>query len=516
MLESMRRGSKNIFVKVALGALALSFVSWGINDMFRGGGSNNEVAKVGDTPISITQYNNSLQREMGRYQQILGRALTDEEVEQFNIKSNVLTRLVDEVLINLSIADLNLRVGDDVIKKQLLENEVFHDESGKFSQDNFRSVLRANGFSEERYIESIRNSAAIRLLVDTMDIKPLSMQKQAQILHNYRNEKRIVDFLVMPVNYIKDVGEPTDAELIQYYQDNESRFLVPQFRKVTYLTFNIDNMQDDLAISDDALRAEYENNIDIYTEEEMRDIDQYLFESEEEAKNALELLEKGEGSSFADKKVSLGKVAKVDLPEEIQEIAFAAKANEFSEPVSTVLGWHVLYVNDIESKRVLEFEEVKEDIKAQFVDTKSSEIFYEFANQIEDSLAGGMTLEDLAKQYDLLIHKVAAIDNMGRGQTGKVLAQIPDLKNFTSLVFDLDEAVESPLTLSEDNSTYLIARVDSITEQRVKALDEVRGMVTDLWAKQERAKELQNQARQVAKRLKGDERIDLVCKTDGT
>lgn len=499
MLEAMRKGAQNIFVKAFLLLLASTFVLWGVGDMFRGR-TQTIVASVGDIAISNVQFSNALRRETSRYQQALGRALTEEQIEQFGIRRRVLNQLINSRLAMLRTDGLGLKVGDSAVKEQLINNGVFFNEDGQFSKENFSTVLRASGISEENYISSVKQDTAIQLLLDTLITPPEAFDVQAQALFNYRNEQRLADLLALSPDRVQKVEDPVETDLVQFYQENSRLFSMPEYREVTYFTFGLDNIKGSLKIDDEELRAQYQADIERYKVPEARDVDQYVFETEVAAIQGQQKLLAGEKLAGVEK-VSMGMVTEDGLLEGVQEAVFTAEKGEYTAPVQSSLGWHVFIVNDIIDPRVKPFPEVKEAIAEEMMESQAGEEFEKFVNQIEDTLAEGKTMEEVAKQYDFILHKVNAVDANGRGTTEKELVDLPEKDVFLPLVFEQDAKTVSPLTFLSNDTSYLVARVDSITPQRVKALDEVQGNVITLWKEKRKQEKLFEMASVVAQKL---------------
>ncbi|MDA0781467.1 MAG: SurA N-terminal domain-containing protein [Rickettsiales bacterium] len=502
MLEAMRKGSQNIFVKLLLGVLALSFVVWGVGDVFRGG-SSTTIAKVGDEKIGYEEYYNSLQREISRFQQILGTTLTPELMQQFDVKRRVFDQMVDNKLIRLRVGELNLKVGDNVVRDIIARESAFYDESGKFNPENFKMVLQYNGLDEKQYVKDIKDEAAIGILVDTLAVSPSSMKNTAKTLYRYRNEYRTAELIYIPTDYVKEMEEPSEADLIQYYQDNSNNFAVPESRTVTYLTYGYEDVKNSVQVSEEAMKAEYEDNIESFTEPEKRDVVQYLFEKEEDAQKALEDINEGKVSLYDDKKIELGEVRHDELPEDVVVPVFALEVGQYSESINTDLGWHIFTINKISEPQGIPFEEVRGEIEDYLKDVKAAEIFEQSSIKIEDELAAGNKLEDIAKKFDLVIHSIPSINSNAQGSSGKPLTDIPDPQTLADVAFSVESGEVSSMTLLSDNSTYVLVRVDNVVPQRVKALDEVKGTVTALWKESQKRKKLMAIAEQVAIEIKG-------------
>jgi len=506
MLEAMRKGSQNFLVKVFLFILAASFVVWGIGDVFRGG-SATTVATIGEEEIGYSEYSSTLQREISRFQQIMGSSLTEEQIAQFDIRRRVLEQLIDSKLIRIRVNDLNLKVGDDVARKQLVSNSLFFGDNGSFSSQHFKNILRSNGLNENDYISALKQDTAVRMLINTIGAAPSSLENRTKALYRYRNEYRIADLVVIPSDYIKEVEEPSETDLIQYYQEHTDDFSVLETREVTYLLYGFEDVKNSVQVSEEALKSEYDSNIKSFTDPEKRDVVQYLFESETDANSAVEEIKAGKDAAYKDKKIELGQVTHDSLPDEVKITVFDLKQNEYSKPVESSLGWHIFTVNKIIEPQARPFEDVRKELEDYLKEAKASEVFEDSYIKIEDEFAAGATLEDVAKKFDVVIHKVPAINKDAQGASGKVLTNIPDPQTFVETAFYTESNEVSPMTLLSDNASYLVLRVDGVTPKRIKALDEVRGTVISLWKEEKRKVKLAEFAKEIADKIKSGQEI---------
>ena len=103
-----------------------------------------------------------------------------------------------------------------------------------------------------------------------------------------------------------------------------------------------------------------------------------LVQTEEEAKAIIEKLKKGADFTDIANEVSedkgandggdLGWFTKDTMVAEFSEEAFKLKKGQFSQkPVQTQFGWHIVKVEDKRKAKPLEFEQVEERLKSQFV-----------------------------------------------------------------------------------------------------------------------------------------------------
>lgn len=109
-----------------------------------------------------------------------------------------------------------------------------------------------------------------------------------------------------------------------------------------------------------------------------------LLEKEDEARVAIERLNRGDDFAKLAKELSkgpskvqggdLGYFTKGQMVKEFEEAALAMEKGAISEPVKTQFGWHVIKVEDKRDKKPPSFEQVKDQIVAALVQQKAQEV----------------------------------------------------------------------------------------------------------------------------------------------
>lgn len=511
MLKALRNGANTFAIKLLLIALAAMFVAWGIGDVLRGISSEQSVVTVGGKEISAADYNSILRRVIRNYEQRMGTSLSDAQISAFGIRNQVLNEMIESELISQKIRDIKLSVGNKTIRGELIGNRAFHNEEGKFDQAVFRTVLARHGLNESQFIFSMKDDISKEILFDALAVAPVEVHDQSKLLYKYKNEKRFADVVTLPLSLIKDkdIGEAEESQLVQFYQENQKLFEVPEFRSVSYTIFDFDSVEK-VDVSEEEILAEYEAQKDLFRVAEQRKVTQYLFDSEDLAKEIYSK-EKSKDKLSKGEMRDLGNITEESLPPEMASSIFALEENVYSEPIESPLGWHVFYVSEIIKPYVKSLSEVKDSLAEELKQNKKMTSFYELVNQIEDELAAGVVLEDIAKKFDLITHNIAAIDNLGNGKSGNQIKSLPEADILVPLAFSVDQGIESPLTILSDNKTYLLLRVNDITEERIKALDEVKGVVISMWKKEAKKLKLKEVANNFADSARKDGSFNVIA-----
>src|SRR3972149_10549886 len=97
MLDFMRRHAQSWMIKVALGAVVVVFIFWGIWSPNEG--RQRELVKVGDTIITVAEARNYYQNLRDRYQSIYGAKFTEEMAKKLDLKKRAVEDLVNKILL---------------------------------------------------------------------------------------------------------------------------------------------------------------------------------------------------------------------------------------------------------------------------------------------------------------------------------------------------------------------------------------------------------------------------------
>jgi hypothetical protein len=126
-----------------------------------------------------------------------------------------------------------------------------------------------------------------------------------------------------------------------------------------------------------------------------------------------------------------------------------------------------------------------------------SQGFDKITSEILDMLAAERSLEDIANQLNLKIDTIRQVTKLD----DEKIRHFPKVDGLIDTVFSLEEGLSSDLLENEKGDLFVVVRLDSIIEKRVKALDEVRPQVEKLWTQKEKEKRLEEFAKKISEEL---------------
>ncbi len=121
MLDALRRGASGLIAKLLLSLLIVSFAIWGIADVFRGY-TRGAVATVGDTQISVTDFDRVLRTELDGISAEAQRRVTLEDARKQGIDRLVLSKMIGQTALKEYAHKINLGLSQDRVVKNLFED----------------------------------------------------------------------------------------------------------------------------------------------------------------------------------------------------------------------------------------------------------------------------------------------------------------------------------------------------------------------------------------------------------
>ena len=275
MLNSLRRNASSWVVKVLLLMLVVSFAIWGIGDIFYGSGQNPTVATVGDAEIPAHELAEAFNRAVANLQRQLGPEFDRERAIQLGVMQQTLQDLIRQRLISLEAQEMGLVVPDDALRALVIQDPMFQS-AGQFDRSRFDQLLRASGLSEEAYLASLRQQVVRQALTGSIAGPVDAPAQLVDAIYRHRNEKRRGHYIAVPIDAITDIPEPTAEELAQFHEDHQAQFTAPEYRSLTFITLQPEDLLDEIEVSDEEVEAAYQNRIAEFRTPERRTVEQLL------------------------------------------------------------------------------------------------------------------------------------------------------------------------------------------------------------------------------------------------
>ena len=382
----------------------------------------------------------------------------------------------------------------------------------------FEELIRS-GLVEEKFR---------RLITDGVSVSPEEIQNEFR----FENEKIKIDYVLLKAEELASKINPTDEEIRKFYEQNKSKYLVPEKRVVRYALSDLGKIRQNTVVSDDDLKAVYQQNIQQYevpnrvhaehillttvgkTDAEVAEIktkaEDILGQARRKGANFEDLAKKySEDPGSKTKGGDLGWLVQGQTVPEFEKAAFTLPKGEISDLIKTQYGFHIIKVLDKETAHTKTFDEVKDTLRTplllQKADAQGNSIADKMSADIRQS--NKVTLDELAQKYHLEISETRPVSptdpllELGNGQ---------DLKEEISRL----RPGELSLPIHTDRG-FVVLSLKEVIPAHQGSLDEVRDkLIADL--KQQKSVQLaQTSADELAKRVKAGEKFAPTAKALG-
>lgn len=488
MAKSATKKASNIVVWIILVLLMVGLAGFGATNF---GGSVRSIGSVGDTEIEVNRYARELQQELRSLQAQTGQNITLAQAQAFGIDRAVLQRLIGAAALEHETDRLGISVGDAEVQRQVLSSPAFQGIDGNFDRDAYETTLDRSGLSPTAFENSIRSDVSRNILQSAVTSGVAAPSVFTDTLIAYVGERRNFSWIKLDGTALdQPLPEPSEEELQAFYAENTDRFMVPEARDITYVWLSPDRFVEQVEVDDDALRALYDDRAEEFDQPERRLVERLVYGSEEEAQAARAAIDDGSktfeelvnerGLTLPD--VDMGDVSRDDLGGAADAV-FGIAEPGIVGPVATNLGPALMRVNAILPAQQTPFEEARDQLKDEFTMDRARRMIGDRIDAIDDLLAGGATLEEVAGETDMNLGQVQWTPEMSEGLTAyeefKTVAaevtqedfpEVHQLADGGLFALRLNEVIPAHPEAYEDAREDVIASWEA-TETRKRLLD---------------------------------------------
>ncbi|MEP0258925.1 peptidyl-prolyl cis-trans isomerase [Sulfitobacter sp.] len=443
-------------------------------------GNLRSIGSVGDKSISVDQYARQLQQEIRAIEAQTGESLSFARAQEMGLDRAVLQRIVRNRALDHEADEMGLSIGDATLRDEIVAISAFQGIDGNFDREGYRFALQQSGMSEAEFERSIREEAA-RGLLQRAILGGVSMpDTYARTLVDYVAEQRSFTWARLSESDLDTpVAAPTEEELQAYYDANTDDFMLPASKSITYAWLRPEDLLDEIEVPEEELRAEYDARSDEYDQPERRLVERLVFANEEAATQAAAALEvdgttfealvEERGLALAD--VDMGDVAKSDL-DAAGDAVFGAQSGDIVGPLPTLLGPALFRVNAVLPAQNVPFEEAREVLEETLAISRATRAVEARAQEIDDRLAGGATLEDLAEETKM---NLGTIDWTQESSEG-----IAAYGAFREAAASLSADAFPQIDQLEDGGVFAM-RLDETKPERPEPFEQARDAVETAW-----------------------------------
>ena len=451
--------SKIAFVLAILFGISLFFFKGGsrYSNFFN---SDTVVATISGTPISTSKFNRTMQMNINKFNQMLGKPITGDEIRSFQIHSLSLGALINDAVFENEYDSIKLIIDESVVAQKTKEKiPQLYDKNNKLNETYLNTFLKQQQLKIEDIVQII-NFETRDEFVNNALFNINYPQYFSSKIDNYNNHSRkisYIEFLLEEVNIENDIQKYAlnmKEELEKYYENNINQYMSKENRNVEYIIFNKKKYANNFVPTNFEIKEYFNANKELYYQNEQRSFIQFNFKTLEEAINFKSKIQNFINPSdilkFAEENnIRFNEFENLiadEMLEEISKTLFELNQNQQSKIIETSIAKHIIILQSIEPERQLKFDEVKENIKNTITAIELNNYFTDIKNQASEKILNGKSLSEIANDFNLTISLINNItqdyDQYDQSEEIIISSLIPAAfgsnKDFVSDVIDIN------------------------------------------------------------------------------
>ncbi len=474
-----RNKGQQVATWIMMGMLIVGLGGFGVTNF---SGSVSSIGSVGPISISTRDYARALQQEVAAFSQQVGTHIGTSEALALGLDGRALSSIVTRTALDAEAARLGLSIGDASVAAEIRNMDAFKGVAGGFDRDAYAFVLKQGGWTEADYETALRRDVSRQLLQGAVGGGVVAPQGMVDAIYRYVGERRSLSTIrLTAADLTEALAEPADADLRAWYDSHIADFTRPESKRIAYAALLPDDIAADQPVDDEVLRKIYEGRISEYVQPERRLVERLVFPDQAAADAAKAKLDAGEpfetlvqerGLDLVD--IDLGDVSLADLGP-AGEAVFAAAEGTVVQAEST-LGPALFRVNGILAGEEVTFDEARPELAAELQAEAARKVIADRVDQIDDLLAGGAELQDLATEAGMTY---ATLDHVPGRQGNEKIAGYAAFRSAADAVKagDFPEAV-----LLDDGGVAALQFVETIPAAPIP-FEEARDSVAEAWSK---------------------------------
>lgn len=495
MLQTFRNFFQSkIGIGVTLGFLGLIALAFASGDVASSGGfgsfgGNNAMATVGREKITTTQVERQVNNFLTRMRQSDPTATIASFLEGGRL-DDLISFLIDRKAAYKYGERNGLFIGDRLIDSEIAKIPRVQGPDGKVDPALYSRFLAERGMTDAEFRAELGEELMARQLTSSTRSGVAVPQKVTMRYAAMVTERRKGWIVTIPAAAFAPKTPPSEGEITAWYNDHKVQYALPERRTIRYLVVGDGALKNVPAPTEAEIAARYNQNKAKYAPTDKRKLSQMVLPTEAAAKQVLAELAGGKSLEASASAKGLGVAALGSITKdeyalqssaETAEAVFAAPKGKIAGPFKAPLGWLIVRVDGNEGTAGKTLDQARPELTKEVAEEKRRGAIADFIARIEDELANGATLADVAKELGVEVTETPPLtaDGSVYGQPGVTGPQA--IAPIFQAAYTMESEKQAQVAEVDPGKTFMIFDVGKIDPLAPPPLAQIRDqVVTDV------------------------------------
>ena len=484
-MASLKGNISKFFAWIMVSIVIISLAGFGIQDVILGSTGRN-IATVGKEKISINEFLRNVENEILNFSKQNSVNLTIEEAKNYGLINKALNDLIAKKIFDNLFKINEISREDKSVADYIKTVDSFKNISGDFDVEKYKRYVAATGVEIKEFEKTLKSDLAREIILDVFEAptKIDTTMIEKSIAHYFQS--RYVSLIELQANTFRSASKiPNSTDISKYFEAKKDKFKSPNKKifQIGYIDF--EKFVEKQSIENKSIKDYYNENIDSFRNEEKRLIDILYFSNtdnksdkriQEIKSNPILFNEEIFSRGLKTDDVTLGYVNKSSSRENDNLMKIFSEENiGVYGPYETELGLAIYRIREIMAENQTTFSDAKSDIRNLLASEKAKNETFKILEDLNNEVAAGQTLEDLASRFSISIELLEIENN-----------ELPDRfksdPNAKALFDNASDQITEFIVLT-DNS-LLATKLDKEIKSRSLDLTEVSGDIEKVLRKE--------------------------------
>ena len=469
--------SKIAFVLAILFGISLFFFRSGsrYSNFFN---SDSVVATVSGTPVSTSKFNRTMQMNITKFNQMLGKSMNGDEIRKFQIHSMALGSLINDAVFEDEYDQINFKVDEKVIAQNTKDRiPQLYDANNKLNQLYLTTFLQQQQLTIEDIVQIINFDTRDEYMNNAF-FNINYPHYFSNKINNFNKHERNVSYVKLSLDQvnineiIKEYSNNLKKELVSFYDDNVNQYMSKEKRNVEYSIIDKTSLSSKFSPTDLEIKEYYNTNKELFFKNEKRSFIQFNFKTIQEAENfklqiqnldTLKILEYAKENNLRFNEFR--NLEATEIMDEIAEPLFNLYPEEQSNVITTSIAKHIIILQSIQPPIQLKLEAVIKDIEATITKIETDNYYQELTSKISEKVLNGESISSISNKFNLTKESIENLtkDYSNYDESKEIF--------FTSLIpasFSANKDFVSDIIKINENISYVFNVTDIVLPSPLK------------------------------------------------